>query len=237
MDSTVIFPCCGLGTRMGSELPKPLFQVNGKTLIEWSVKSLKGIGRNLVFVILKDHDERFGLGDRLLQMFRPCKIVRLDRPTDGAARTVLHACHLVDKNAPLIISNCDQYYEWDAEKFCIDYHQKNADGATLTFQSDHQKWSYVRLDEEGMVTEVAEKRVISNHANVGVYFYSKSKFFIDAAHRMMALDERVNNEWYTAPTLNHMIFYGARILPFEVNKMVGLGTVEDANSAKDLINV
>ena len=47
---------------------------------------------------------------------------------------------------------------------------KNLDGAILTFEAIHPKWSYAKCDEEGYVTEVAEK-VISKNATVGVYYW------------------------------------------------------------------
>ena len=52
---------------------------------------------------------------------------------------------------------------------------KNIDGGILTFSSTHPKWSYAKVNEEGYVTEVAEKKPISDHATVGLYFWKSGK--------------------------------------------------------------
>ena len=57
------------------------------------------------------------------------------------------------------LNNCkfDQYINWNSSKALYDFNSKNLDGAILTFEAIHPKWSYAKCDEEGYVTEVAEK--------------------------------------------------------------------------------
>jgi hypothetical protein len=97
--------------------------------------------------------------------------------------------------------------------------------------ADDAKWSYVRLDEKKLVTQVVEKKVVSNEATVGIYNYRHGSDFAKAAHAMMAANDRTNNEFYVAPAYNYMIAAGKRVgfmnIGAERSGMYGLGIPED----------
>ena len=82
---------------------------------------------------------------------------------------------------------------------------KKIDGAILTFESIHPKWSYAKCDKNNFVTEVAEKKVISKNATVGVYYWSKGKEYVKYAEQMIKKNIRVNNEFYVCPVYNEAI--------------------------------
>jgi hypothetical protein len=49
----------------------------------------------------------------------------------------------------------------------MDFSTKNSyDGTIMTFKATHPKWSFAKLDENGNVEEVAEKKPISDIATV-----------------------------------------------------------------------
>ena len=79
----------------------------------------------------------------------------------------------INNNDPLIIANSDQYIKWNSSQSIYNFITKKIDGGILTFNSVHPKWSYAKCDKDSNVTEVAEKKVISNNATVGVYFGKK----------------------------------------------------------------
>ena len=101
------------------------------------------------------------------------------------------------------------------------------DGGILTFNSVHPKWSFAKTDEDGFVTEVAEKKPISNNATVGIYYWSKGSDYVKFAEQMIKKDNRVNGEFYVCPVYNEAIEDEKKIKTFHVEKMWGLGTPED----------
>jgi dTDP-glucose pyrophosphorylase len=101
------------------------------------------------------------------------------------------------------------------------------DGGVLVFPATHPKWSYVRTDANGMVVEVAEKKVISNTATVGIYWYRKGSEYVRYAERMIAKNFRVNGEFYVAPVFNEYLDDGKVVAAYGCYKMHGLGTPED----------
>jgi hypothetical protein len=119
--------------------------------------------------------------------------------------------------------------------------ESRADGLIMTFWSDHPKWSYCRLRPDGTVSEVVEKKVISNEATVGIYNFARGHDYVSAADTMIARDLRVNGEFYVAPTYNLLIERGARILTSKIGRgaegMHGLGTPEDLRRFLEKFNV
>ena len=111
----------------------------------------------------------------LLNIIAPnCKIIVIDKLTEGAACTVL-LTKKYNNGKPLIIANSDQFIEWNPSETMYNFSTKKIDGGILTFDTLHPKWSYAKVDKNNIVTEVAEKKVISNHGTVGVYYWKKVK--------------------------------------------------------------
>ena len=231
----ILIPCAGAGSRFekaGFTFPKPLINVRNKTMIQMVVDNLNISGR-YIFVVQKTHNEKYNLKTYFNTIAPGCEVVEVDGITEGAACTCLLAKELINNNEPLLIANSDQFIEWNSGDFMYQMVSSNVDGGILTFESNHPKWSYVKLDERGYVTELKEKSVISNHATVGVYYWSKGSDFVISAEEMIKKDLRVGanfngkGEFYVAPTYMEMISKGQKIKTYDIEKMWGTGTPED----------
>jgi HAD superfamily hydrolase (TIGR01509 family) len=225
----VLIPMAGAGSRFqqaGYTFPKPLIDVEGKPMIQVVVDNLN-IEATYIYVVQKEHREKYNL-DTLLNLITPnCKIVEVDGLTEGAACTTLLAKEFIDNDAPLVMANSDQFVEWDSNEFMYKMIEQKVDGGILTFTATHPKWSFAKVDEYGYVTEVAEKNPISDIATVGVYYWAKGSDYVKYAEQMISKDIRTNNEFYTCPTFNEAIADGKKIKTFNIEKMWGLGTPED----------
>ena len=140
---------------------------------------------------------------------------------------------VIDLEQPLMIANSDQFIKPPA--MCA-WHDviglSSNDGEIMCFKSSHPKWSYARLNETGNVVEIAEKKVISDFATTGIYWWKRAGDFIGSAEEMIKKDIRHNNEFYIAPTYNEMVLVGKKISVMELKPelMQGLGTPEDLNN-------
>ena len=228
----VLIPMAGAGKRFsdaGYIFPKPLIEINNKPMIQWVIDSLN-LKANFIFIIQKEHQKKYNIKS-VLNILKPgCKVIELDHLTEGAACTTLLAKNYINNNDPLIIANSDQYIDWNSSEALYDFSSKDLDGAILTFEAIHPKWSYAKCDENGFVTEVAEKKVISKNATVGVYYWKHGSDYVDSAEEMIKKNIRVNNEFYVCPTYNQLISKKKKIKIYNVDKMWGLGTPEDLNN-------
>lgn len=227
----ILIPMAGEGSRFKAEnytFPKPLIDVQGRPMIQRVIENLK-YEATYIFLVRDEHLNTYtGLKELLHSITNgKCKIVKVPGLTEGAACTALLAEKDIDPEDSLLIANSDQIIDYSPENFLNLIRHTNLDGMIFTFYASHPKWSFVKLSEEGLITEVAEKRPISDIATCGIYWFRKGREFTESAHEMIGKNIRTNNEFYIAPVFNESIQKGKRILPFFVEKMHGIGTPED----------
>lgn len=225
----VIIPMAGAGSRFqaaGYTFPKPLIEVDGKPMIQLVVENLN-IDAKHIFIVQKEHYEEYNL-KFLLKLIAPdCEIVQVEGMTEGAACTTLLAKKYIDNDEPLLYANSDQFLDWDSNEFMYSMEADTIDAGMLTFTATHPKWSFAKLDENGFVSEVAEKKTISDIATTGIYYWKKGSDYVKYAEEMISKDVRVNNEFYVCPVFNQAIQAGKRVKTFHFDGMWGLGTPED----------
>jgi HAD superfamily hydrolase (TIGR01509 family) len=227
----VLIPMAGAGSRFeqaGYTFPKPLIDVNGSPMIQTVVNNLN-FDSKYTFLVQKSHRCKYNLDLMLNLIADQCNVVEVDGVTEGAACTTLLAKDIINNESPLILANSDQYVDWNVSEFMYKMQEQDVDAGIVCFNSTHPKWSFVKVDEHGYVTEVAEKQPISDIATVGIYFWKKGSDYVKYAEQMIGKNLRHNNEFYVCPVFNEAIADGKKVKIFMVDKMWGIGTPEDLN--------
>ncbi len=200
--------------------PKPLIEINGKTMIQMVIENLNMIDddKQYIFVVNQMDCAKHHLDDVLrLLTENKSQIVRLDKETKGAACSVLMAVDYINNDTPLIIANSDQLIEEDLNNVMAQFREQKADAGVICFENVHPRWSYVRLDENDKVIETAEKRPLSKNAIAGFYYFKHGKDFVRAAMKTILKDARVNGLFYTAPILNELVLEDMNIRHFKID--------------------
>lgn len=231
----IVVPMAGRGSRFadaGYELPKPLIDVNGKPMIQVVTENIKpNISHRFIYLCLEEHIRKYNLQEVLRGISPNCEIVPVNHVTEGAACTVLLSETLIDTEGPLMIANSDQYVDIDVNAYLAS--MKKQDGLIMTMTADDPKWSFIQYDQDGFVTLLREKEVISQEATVGIYNFAHGSDFVKYAKGMIEKDIRVNGEFYVAPVYNEMIEDGKRIVFSNIGSenqgMYGLGIPADLN--------
>ncbi|RJQ29484.1 glycosyl transferase family 2 [Candidatus Parcubacteria bacterium] len=232
----IVMPMAGRGSRFakaGITQPKPLIEVLGKTLVQWSVEGMKitnpGLeDKDFVFVCHADHERDFKIGEKLREIVGP-GIAVLFTPvvTEGAACTVLLAKKVIDPDEDMLMCDSDHFVVCPAFRSAREESRKHDWGGIIpTIERDKPHYSYARLDDRGNVVETREKQMISTHA-AALYYFTKWKYFVSAAEAMIAKNERHNNEFYMCPVYNHIIAQGRVVRTVPVELAMHLGTPEE----------
>jgi dTDP-glucose pyrophosphorylase len=230
----IVIPMAGLGSRFalaGYEKPKPFIDVNGKPMISRVIDNLYYPGAKYILIGRKEHLEQEKELAEAIKANYNAEFIEIEKLTEGTACTVLFARELINNDYPLLIANSDQLVDVSIEDYINDCLDKGMDGSILTFKDAelNPKWSFAKTDSNGIVTEVQEKKAISEFATVGIYFFSKGSDFVNHAIDMIINNDRVNNEFYTCPVYNYSIKDGKKIIIYNIlqEEMHGLGTPED----------
>lgn len=229
----IVVPMAGRGSRFakaGYTIPKPLIHIHAHPMIEYVTRNITPqCEHRFIYICRQEHLSTYHLAEQLERMAPGCVIVTVDHVTEGAACTVLLAQQYIDNGDALMIANSDQYVDIDINSYLAS--MGNCDGLIMTMPAKDPKWSYIKYDEQGSVTLVREKEVISDQATVGIYNYKHGSDFVKYARQMIQKNIRSNGEFYVAPVYNEMIEAGKKLVFRDVGeKMYGLGIPEDLNA-------
>lgn len=218
----IIIPMAGLGSRFtdyGFSENKYLLPIDKKLtkMIEKAILTLNIKKNNcqFIFILREENGKNKEVRELLEKICNEnnyiCKILSVEKLTEGPTSTCYIAKDSIDNDIPLIISNSDQILEWNFESF---YEKSmNHDGCVLTYKPNYEliigekdKHSFVRFDNNGEPVEFVEKTVISNEALVGVHFYKKGRYFVESAEYLFHNNIRApNGEFYLSYTYQAMI--------------------------------
>ena len=192
--------------------PKPLAEINSKTMIELFLENMNQIeGRKrYIFVVNSADCERFHL-DNVLNLLtnNSCHIIKIASSTQGAAASILMAIDFINNDDEMIISNYDQYIDASIKDVLQEFN--DVDAGVITFRSIHPKWSFIKVDKDNMITEVAEKKPLSDQAIAGLYYFSKGSSFVSGAMSMIKKGADINGAFFIAPVLNEIILENKRL--------------------------
>jgi len=221
----ILVPMAGAGVRLakaGYNLPKPLVQVNGRSLIEIAYESW-GLEGKYIFVVQESHDQQFDFQRILSNFVEDFTIIRTSGLTQGAACTALLAEEYVDNEEELVIAVVDVYNKIPKKPWS----NVACDGVIFVTESQSPIFSYAKVDDESFVAEVAEKKVISKFATSGIYHWAHGCDFVKYAKQMISKNVRTNNEFYICPVYNEAIADGKKFVVVPVDEMYDLGTHEN----------
>ncbi len=256
----VVIPMAGRGSRFleassanpSYSIPKPIISVKGKPMVRWAVESLPYInlpGRpartefiaepnDLIFIVLQEHETAYSVSKILVEQFgSEIRIVIIPKVTRGAVETVLAAEQYIDPEDELLITDSDHFYDATPQYEAILSKSKDTAGIIPVFkpQDTNPKWSYTLFDDNLQAIQVGEKdpelAKKGAYGNIGAYYFSKGKVFINEAKKMVSESDMYGpagkQEFYIAPLYQRLISQGMKISVAIIPKLWGLGTPSD----------
>lgn len=231
----LVMPMAGYGSRFyeqGFKVPKPLIEIKDKPFFYWATQSIRKFIslESLVFVVLNEHNERFNICEKIKYFFPEAKIHIIPKVLNGAVLTCLEGIKEIENDFPILFNDCDHMFmSSEFNSFC---NQGNIviDGALLTFDSKEEKYSYLCCNKVGNVIQTVEKKVISNSAICGAYYFKNKKIFAEMSKRY--LDNCNYEEYYLSGLYNEMISSGCIIKNYKTDFHISFGTPEEYEIAK-----
>lgn len=225
----------GLGTRfsqVGYEHPKPLIPVHGHPMFKIVLANLYSPEVESIVVVAQ---RAWKLGQTITEISAalrvPIRLIEIDYVTGGPAESVQLASPFLEPKDPVVVANSDQYVRMDISNFYTSVNNEDIEGVLLAMEDSDPKWSYISVTDEGYVTELREKEVISPLATVGIYGFRSADLMYEAFNQMRLKKSTVNGEYYVGPAYNPIIKSGGRVAYLNLGPvaetMFGMGTPED----------
>lgn len=193
----ILIPAAGNGQRFkdaGYREPKHLIPLAGRTMLDRVTENVQTLEPDADVLVLT----RDVVGE-----------------TRGTAETIARA-PLVPPDEPLLIANCDQLLQFPKK-------WRRGDGVLFTFPSQSAAHSYVLADEHGRISDIVEKRVVSERAVGGVYWFRRASSIIGACKMVCAANA---GELYLSEAIRRMIGLGYDLYAVDAPTAI-LGTPED----------
>jgi len=163
------------------------------------------------FVLYDSEGARRFVRDNLSHWYKGCSIVYLSSFSRGAAMSTTAGLSLLeDFYHPVIVDLADIVYKGSVDIEQVLKAGPSIGGIALTFKSDNSQYSYLAVDENGLVVEAAEKKVISGHASAGTYIFRDCATLLRAvAHAIEnEASQTHNNLFYVCPLFNGVLAQG-----------------------------
>jgi dTDP-glucose pyrophosphorylase len=223
-------PMAGRGSRFvraGRTEPKPLIDVAGYPAFWWATESVRAAVRvrELVYVVLEDHVRTFAIDEVILDHYPTARVVTVPEITGGAAESAAIGVAGLGSAGPIAVNDCDHAFDGGALRSLVASLRMAATGALVGFRSSSPAYAYVALDENGLVTETAEKRVVGEFAIAGCYLFDSAQTFLTGFAQYRA--ECRYPELYVSGIYNLLLRAGARVEFRELAEHMAFGTPEE----------
>jgi dTDP-glucose pyrophosphorylase len=207
----IIITMAGEGSRFkqaGIELEKFRLNLKDRTMFEFAMESLSAFfDHEFVFVTREGHDASEFVAEKCTALgINDFEIVEISELTSGQATTALAASPHVDDDDAIAIYNIDTYVEEGLSPDVL-----TGDGCIPVFEAEGEHWSFAAVDENDHVTEVAEKKRISDLASLGLYYFDRWETFESAYEARGDAVEQEYGERYIAPLYNYLIETGNEV--------------------------
>ncbi len=252
----------GLGTRFAKAVdqnpeykkPKPFILVRGIPMVRWATGSLpfvehpgqtvtgplKVTPKDIVFIILKEHDDQHQIAKQLKEIYSDeVNVIVLPALTRGAAETAYQAKPFLNDEEDVLFSDSDHFFDGSIlQKIILEKGPETA-GIIPVFTPPNDgiaRWSYSLLKEgTDEIIQVGEKdpelMKKGAPANIGAYYFSKAKYFLREVEEVMEKNEvsgpSGKGEFYIAPLYQRLLNKGMKLRAALLPEVWGLGTPED----------
>jgi hypothetical protein len=219
----IIMPAAGLSTRFPNMRPKYILaDFQGKYMFERSLESFIG-KHNITIGILKEHNDQYNTAEYIKNEYGDSiQVIILENRTTGPADTVYQILKQAELTTEeFLIKDCDSFFDHD-------YQEGNY--VCVSNIRDHEilkrlaSKSFIVANDQGIITSIIEKQVVSDKFCVGGYKFESADMFMSAFEKLK--DAHVK-EIFVSHIIEECLNNGAIFKESTVRNYVDVGTAEE----------
>jgi hypothetical protein len=204
--NTLIIPCGGKSKRFPNMKPKYLLtHPDGKLMVE---KSMEGLDINIfdriIITIVKPHDEKYEANLILEQVFvnnKKVEICVLDDFTSCASETIIQTVEKKNVKGAVALKDSDNSIHarlLAGENFIVGYSLQGH-----PYITNIQGKSFLILNEQNIVLDIIEKKIVSDTICIGLYAFNDISQFVTTYHEL--IDKGIKGELFVSNVISYML--------------------------------
>jgi NDP-sugar pyrophosphorylase family protein len=234
---SLIVPAAGLSTRFPNMRPKWLLtHPDGRLVIDHVISSIAKLQFDrIILTILKKHQNEYDVATIIQQLNTELQLnielCVLETETAGPADTVYQTLIKFGLEGEFLVRDCDNviaYEELHRGNYVVGIHLENHDFTNI------RNKSYIILNNENMVDDIIEKKVVSNVVSLGVYSFNDAKEYLAVYKEVSNLSPQDGKEIYLSHIISYMINMGQRLFNFHyATRLDDWGTLAEWNRLRE----
>ena len=218
----VIVPAAGLSTRFPNMPPKYLLtDSNGNMMLRKAIEPY--LNHHVTIGILQEHDEKYNAKEKIHEQLPKDSfdLVVLPQVTAGPAATIYEILERTKITGDFLIKDCDSYFEHEITEgnyVCVSKVKENEILYNLAGKS------FVQSNEQGIITDIIEKQVISDKFSVGGYKFAEAFQYSDAYQKVC---NHMQSEVFVSHVIQYMLMQEEIFFENIVTNYSDVGTIEE----------
>lgn len=219
----IIVPAAGRSSRFPNMKPKYLlYDYKHELMLTNAIKPYLG-KYPITIGILREHENQYSASDFIRHDLGSAdiNIVILDEPTSGPAETVyeiLKQSHII--NDSILIKDCDSFFDHEisyGNYVCVSKICEHEILKKLAAKS------FVLCNDQGIITDIIEKRVVSDTFCVGGYKFESAFIFIAAFESL----KKTTNEIFVSNVIEECLDRNILFTEKSITNYIDVGTSQD----------
>jgi len=215
----IIVPAAGLSSRFPNMRPKYLLRdYSGTLMLKRSLAPYRAYP--ITVGILKEHDETYHARELITkELGDDIRVVVLDSVTNGPADTVYQILKQANITGEFLVKDCDNFFEHEISSgnyVCV---SKIADHAVLKKLASK---SFVISNDQGIVTSIIEKQIVSDTFCVGGYKFESASLFTNTFENL-----NLTREIFVSDVLQQCLYNQVVVTERAVTNYIDVGTADD----------
>ena len=219
----IVVPAAGRSSRFPGMKPKYLlYYYKHMMMLRNALDPYLYTRNNITIGILKEHDDNYNAKAFIQGEIPGAKVIVLDEYTKGPADTVYQIINkaFIDKSKPLLIKDCDGFFNHDMVEGNIVYTSNISEHAVLKKLSSK---SFVIANDQDTITNIIEKNVVSDTFCVGAYQFETVETFTKSFEKL----SNMTNEIFVSHIIQDCLQNGETFSKKPVKNYFDVGTAED----------
>lgn len=222
----IIIPAAGASTRFPDLKPKYLLTAyDGELMIEKSLTPY--LGKHPIWIgILQEHETKYGVLEIFNSIFgEMVNVVVIPEFTRGPADTVLQIIKngKINLESSILIKDCDSFFTHptkltNGNHIYVDSLTNNPEIRAAANKS------YVNVNDQMIVNNIIEKKIVSEWFCVGGYQFSTARVYVDICENLL---NQIKTEIYVSAVIDYMLSFGIVFSAKTVKNWVDVGTKDD----------